>query len=105
MCLVGLWSDATTKSNDIVVDDNLNPKVAHDMEVLSQFVWKGNGVTNAGPRVYTDEEEIAVAVRYLRNRSATTEEPFTEVVSKATKKDLKKGFHVHNTRSRGKLPD
>jgi len=34
MRLVGLWSDATTKSNDIVADDNLNPKVAHDMEVL-----------------------------------------------------------------------
>jgi len=105
MRLVGLWSDATTKSNNIVADDNLNPKVAHDMEVLRHYIRKGNGVTNAGPRVYTDEEEIAAAVRYMRNRSATTEEPFTKVVSKATKMNLKKGFHVHNTRSRGKLPN
>ena len=104
MRLVGLWSDAT-KSNNIVVDDNLNPKVSHNMEVLRHYVRKGNGVTNAGPQVYAYEEEIAAAVRYLRNRSATTEKPFTEVVSKATKKNLKKGFHVHNTRSRGKLPD
>ena len=102
---VGLWSDATTKSNDIVAYHNLNPKVAHDMEVLRPNVWKGNASTNTGPRVYTNEEEIAAAVNYMRNRSATTKEPFTKVVSKATKKNLKKGFHVHNTRSRGKLPD
>jgi len=105
MRLVGLWSDATAKSNDIVVDDNLNPNVARDLEVLRQYVWRGNDATNTRPRAYTDEEEIAAAVNYRRNRFATTEEPFTEVVSKATRKNLKKGFHVHNTRYRGKLPD
>jgi len=75
------------------------------LEILRQYVWKGNKATYTGPRVYTDEKERAIAINYLRNRAAATEEPFTEVVSKAKKKNLKKGFQVHNTRSRGRLLD
>jgi hypothetical protein len=41
----------------------------------------------------------------LKNRAATSEEPFTVVVSKAKKKNMQKGFQVHNTRSRGRHPD
>jgi hypothetical protein len=99
MRLIGSWSDEVTnlsnpvtKSNEIVTDDNLNPRVAHNLEILRQYVWKGNEATYTGPQVYTDEEERAAAINYLRNRAATTEEPFTEVVSKAGKKNLKKGF-------------
>jgi len=55
--------------------------------------------------VYTDEEVRAAAINHLRNRTTTTKEHFTEVVSKAMKKNLKKGFQVHITRSRGRLPD
>jgi len=43
MRLVGSWSDEVTnlsdlltKSNEIVADDNLNPNVAHDLEILRQ---------------------------------------------------------------------
>jgi len=55
--------------------------------------------------VYNDEEERAAAINYLRNHAATTEEPFTEVLSKARKNNLKKGYPVHNTCSRGRLPN
>jgi len=79
----------------------LNPNVAHDLEVLRQH-WKGN--VDTGSRLYTDEEEIAISVNYLKNRSAASEEPFTEVVSKSKKKKMQKGFQVHNTRSKGRLP-
>jgi len=103
MRLVGSWNDALEKLN---VDDNLNPNVAHDMEILRKYACKGNDVANTRPRVYTDEEKIEAAINYLKNRSTTTiEEPFTEVVSKTTKKNLKKDFHVHNTRSKGRLSD
>lgn len=112
MRLVGSWSDevtnlsdSATKSNEIVTNDNLNPNVAHDLEILRQYVWKGNEATYIGPRVYTDEEERATAINYPRNRAATTEEPFIEVVSKTGKKNLKKDFQIHNTCSNGRLPD
>jgi hypothetical protein len=58
--------------------------------------WKDNEASGIGYRVYTDEEENAAAVNYLKNRSTAREEPFTEVVSKAKKK---KGISVHNIRS------
>ncbi|KEH41829.1 hypothetical protein MtrunA17_Chr1g0176641 [Medicago truncatula] len=62
------------------------------MKILREYVCKGNDVANMRPRVYIDEEEIEVAISYLKNRFTATEEPFTEVVSKTTKKNLKKGF-------------
>lgn len=102
MRLVGSWNDALDKSN-VVGDNNLNPRVAHDIEILRQYACKGD-VANMRPRVYTDEEEREAAIKYLKNRFTATEEPFTEVVSKTTKKNLK-GFRVHNTRSKGKSPD
>ena len=98
--LVGSWSDAATKSNDIVTDDNLNPNVAHNMEIMSQYIRRGKDAINTPQRVYIDEEERVAAINYLRNRSAPTEDPFIEVVSKGTKKNFKKGFYVHNTRYR-----
>jgi hypothetical protein len=36
--------------------------------------------------VYTNEEENAAAINYLKNHSAAREESFTEVVSKTKKK-------------------
>jgi hypothetical protein len=36
--------------------------------------------------VYTNEEENAAAINYLKNHSAPREESFTEVVSKTKKK-------------------
>ncbi|MCI60176.1 hypothetical protein A2U01_0081431, partial [Trifolium medium] len=41
--------------------------------------------------VYTDEEDTAAAIKFLKNRSVAMEEPFT-VVSKAKKKKPQKGF-------------
>jgi hypothetical protein len=51
---------------------------------------------------YIRKEENAAAINYLKNRPAAMEEPFTEVVSKAKKKNSHKGVNVHNTRARGK---
>jgi hypothetical protein len=38
MRLVGSWNDALEKSN-VVADDNLNPNVAHDMEILRKYAF------------------------------------------------------------------
>lgn len=118
MHIVGPWSDVVTdldyiqdppywcgleSSNVYVSKEVLNPNVAHDLEILQQHVWNGNDARGIGPRVYTDEEENAAALNYLKNRgigSTTTEEPFIEVMSKAKKKKIQKGFQIHNTRSR-----
>jgi len=59
-----------------------------------------------GSQIYTNEEEREATINYLKNRStAVMEELFTEVVSKARKKYKHKSFHIHNTRSRGRLPN
>jgi hypothetical protein len=91
-------------SSSTVIDEVLNPNVAHDLAILKQY-WEGKDASDIGHRVYTDEEERETAINFLKNRDATREEPFTEVVSKAKKKKLQKGFQVHNTRSRGRHPD
>ncbi|WJX27440.1 hypothetical protein P8452_16255 [Trifolium repens] len=91
-------------SSSTVIDEVLNPNVAHDLAILKQY-WEGKDASDIGHRVYTDEEEREAAINFLKNRDATREEPFTEVVSKAKKKKLQKGFQVHNTRSRGRHPD
>jgi len=118
--IIGPWSDTLTNldynqdspswcgslpSNVTISDEILNPNVAHDLEILQQHLWKGNDSRNTGPRVYTDEEEREATIRYLKNRSAATKDPFIEVVSRATKKKKQKGFQVHDTRSKGRLPD
>ncbi|RHN78996.1 putative transcription factor interactor and regulator CCHC(Zn) family [Medicago truncatula] len=118
MRIVGPWSDVVTdldyiqdplywcgleSSNVDVSKEVLNPNVAHDLEILQKHVWNGSDARGIGPRVYTDEEENAAALNYLKNRgigSTTTEEPFIEVMSKAKKKKVQKGFQIHNTRSR-----
>ncbi|KAK2441572.1 hypothetical protein QL285_012854 [Trifolium repens] len=104
--LVGSWSDAVTELDYIKYPPSgcgmtssdfvpvLNPQVAHYLDILKK--WKDNEASGIGYRVYTDEEENAAAVNYLKNRSTAREEPFTEVVSKAKKK---KGISVHNIRS------
>ncbi|MCI48956.1 DUF4283 domain protein, partial [Trifolium medium] len=90
------WCD-TTSSDIIGHVPVLNPRVAHDLDVLKN--WKNNEARNIGHQVYTDEEENATAISYLKNRSTAMEDPFTEVVSKAKKKE---GIPVHNTRSSGR---
>ncbi|PNX56776.1 hypothetical protein L195_g050057 [Trifolium pratense] len=89
-------------SNVIISDDTLNPNVSHDMEILRQHVWKENDAFK--DMIYTDEEEREEALNFLKNRSVSSEEPFTDVVSKAKKKNMRKGILVHNTRSRGRVP-
>ncbi|MCI58623.1 hypothetical protein A2U01_0079878, partial [Trifolium medium] len=76
----------------------------HDLAILQQY-WKENDGSDLGHRIYTDEEEIAAEINFLKNREAAREEPFTEVVSKAKKKNLQEGFQVCNTRSKGRMPD
>ncbi|KAK2388420.1 hypothetical protein QL285_062107 [Trifolium repens] len=93
-----------SSSQVIVTDEVLNPNVAHDLAILQQY-WKKNDVSNIGHKVYTDEEETAAAINFLKNREDSREDPFTEVVSKSKKKNLQKGFQVRNTRSRGRMPD
>jgi hypothetical protein len=115
MHIVGPWSDAVTdldydtstwsgmnSSNVIISNDILNPNVSHDLEILRQHVWKENDAFK--DMIYTDEEEREAALNFLKNRSVPPEEPFTEVVSKAKKKNMQKGIHVHNTRNRGRFP-
>jgi len=86
-----------TVSNEV-----LNPNIAHEMEILRQHVQKGFDVGDTEP-LYTDEEEIAATINYLRNRYASIE--FIEAMPKAIKKKRHKSFQVHNTRSKGRLPD
>jgi len=117
MLIVGQWSDVVTNldytqdspswcglpsSRMTVSDEVLNPYIAHYMEILRQHVQKGIDVGDIVP-LYTDEEERATTINYLKNRFASME--FTEAVSKATKKKRQKGFQVHNTCSKGRLPD
>jgi len=59
----------------------------------------GKDVSASVPQVYTDEEESATTINYLKNCSAAMGEPFIEVVSKKNKKQ--KGFPIHFTHSRG----
>jgi CHASE1-domain containing sensor protein len=74
------------------------------LAILKQY-WEGKDTGDIGYRVYSDEEEREAAINFLKNRAVTSEEPFTVVVSKAKKKNMQKGFQVHNTRSRGRHPD
>jgi hypothetical protein len=80
MRLVGSWSDAVKKSNEIVNDHKLNLNVAHDFEILRQYVWKENEATNIGSQVYINEEERVSVINYLINRYAAANELFTKVV-------------------------
>jgi hypothetical protein len=93
-----------SSSQVIVIDEVLNPNVAHDLTILQQY-WNENDGSDIGHRVYTDEEETAAAMNFLKNREASREEPFTVVVSKAKKKNLQKGFQIRNTRSKGRMPN
>jgi acyl CoA:acetate/3-ketoacid CoA transferase alpha subunit len=113
--IVGSWSDAmtdsdyiqdppfwcgTTSSNIIASDVVINPHITHDLEILR--VWKGNEAGNIGHKTYTDEEENAATINYLKKRFAVIEELFIEMVSKSKKKNSHKGVQVHNTRSSGR---
>ncbi|PNX96172.1 caffeic acid 3-O-methyltransferase-like protein [Trifolium pratense] len=70
-------------SQVIVTDEVLNLNVAHDLAILQQY-WKES--SDIGHRVYTDEEERAATINFLKNSEAAKEEPFTDVVSKTKKK-------------------
>jgi len=37
MRLVGSWSDAVKRLNEIVNDDKINPNVTHNLEILRQY--------------------------------------------------------------------
>lgn len=69
MRLVGSWSDAVKKSNEIVNDDKLNPNVA-DFEVIC---LEGNEATNIEPRVYINEQERVTTIKDHKKKN----EPFT----------------------------
>ncbi|MCI90108.1 DUF4283 domain protein, partial [Trifolium medium] len=64
---------------------------AHDLEILKQY-WEDKDPRDIGRRVYTNEEEREAAIKFLKNRATAIEEPFTDVVPKAKKKNLQKGF-------------
>jgi hypothetical protein len=78
-------------SSSQVTVEVLNSNVAHDLTILQQY-WKESDGGDIEHKVYTDEEERAAALNFLKNREAVGEESFTEVVSKAKKKNLQKGF-------------
>jgi hypothetical protein len=61
------------------------------------LVGSWSDIGNFGHRMYTDEEENATTINYLKNRAAEREEPFTEVF----KGNKKKGKPVI-TRARGR---
>jgi len=65
---------------------------------------KDKDVGASEPRVYTDEEEREANINYLKNRSVAIEELFIEL-PKRKKKNVQKGFQVHNTRSKGRPPN
>lgn len=73
----------------------------YDLKILRQH-WKGND--GMGLRVYTDEEERATTINYLKNRSNIWEEPFIDVVFKTKKNNMHTSFLVHNIHSKGRLP-
>jgi hypothetical protein len=62
------------------------------------LVGSWSDIGNFGHRMYTDEEENAAAINYLKNRATEREEPFTEVVFKGNKKKGKLAI----TRARGR---
>jgi len=62
---------------------------------LQQCVWNGNDARGIRPRVYTNGEENAATLNYLKNCGigfTATEEPFIQVMSKVKKKKVQKGF-------------
>ncbi|PNX96019.1 hypothetical protein L195_g019219, partial [Trifolium pratense] len=67
--------------------------------------WKENDGSDIGHNVFTNEEERAVVINFLKNREVAREESFMEVVSKTKKKNLQKGFQVRNIRSKGRMSD
>jgi hypothetical protein len=75
-----------SSSNVISSDEVLNSNVAHDLAILLQY-WEGKAARNIGHKVYIDEEERETAINFLKNRAAASEESFTEIMSKAKKKD------------------
>jgi len=65
MCIGGLWSDAVTYL-DYIREDDLNSNVAHYLETMQSY-WKDKEDGASVPRVYTDEEERATTINYLKN--------------------------------------
>lgn len=60
----------------IIIDDNLNLRVARVLEVLKHFSKdKDSKITN--DKTYIDEEESIKAIRYLQNWLIVIVEPYT----------------------------
>ncbi|KEH41593.1 hypothetical protein MTR_1g052605 [Medicago truncatula] len=70
------------------VEDNLAQTEKQVEDHQNSSFWKGKDVSASVPQVYTDEEERATTINYLKNCSAAMEEPFIEVVSKKNKKRM-----------------
>jgi hypothetical protein len=79
-----------SSSNVISSDEVLNSNVAHDLAIFLQY-WEGKDARNIGHTVYIDEEERETTINFLKNPAAASEESFTEIMSKAKKKDAE-GF-------------
>jgi len=84
MRISGPWSDAVT-TLDYIREDDLNPNVAHDLEIMQSY-WKGKEVGASVPQVYTHEEERAISINYLKNRSAIMEKPFIKVTPRKARR-------------------
>ncbi|KAK2451955.1 hypothetical protein QL285_010961 [Trifolium repens] len=82
MGIVGSWSDAVTDSNYIQDPPSWCGTTSSNV-IASDVVWKDNEAGNIGHKTYTDDDENAAAINYLKNRSTAIEESFIEVVSKA----------------------
>ncbi|MCI34475.1 DUF4283 domain protein, partial [Trifolium medium] len=70
----------------------LNSNVAQDLEILQQYWKQGNDTRDIMHKVYTDKEEWAASINFLKNRATASEEPIIEVVSKAKKKICRRVF-------------
>jgi hypothetical protein len=89
-------------SNVIIFYDLLYPNVSHDLEILKQHVWKKNDTFKY--RIYTDEKEREATVKFLKNYYVPLEESSFIEVSKAKKMNMQKRIHMHNNRSRNRVP-
>jgi hypothetical protein len=83
MFVIPRWSGSY--SNDIVTDDNLHSNVAHDLEILHNL--KNKNAREIKHRIYIDKEKTLTTIKYLHNRSITSEKLFIEVIFK-TKKEI-----------------
>ncbi|XP_045793423.1 uncharacterized protein LOC123888413 isoform X2 [Trifolium pratense] len=92
-----IWSKSSEKKSSHHRLHNLRHRVPAPLISISknQKYWKENDGSDIGHNVFTNEEERAVVINFLKNREVAREESFMEVVSKTKKKNLQKGFQVY----------